>query len=185
MKTLTLAATAAAAVACSLFLAGCASQPAPSSMPAKESAVPAAIQVADSEKLSFVWGATGTQNYECKANAAGVMAWAFVAPDAQLLMGKSVVGSHGAGPFWMALDGSKTVGTVKARADAPNKQDIPLLLLTMKSSGAPGKMANITSIQRINTQGGVAAATGCTAAADAVKQSKIPYTADYAFFVAK
>lgn len=181
MKTHTVIATATTTLT-SLLLAACASSP---SMGAKELAVPAAIKAADTEKLAFVWGATGTQNYECRANASGAMAWAFVAPEAQLLANGANVGSHGAGPFWMALDGSKTIGTVKARADAPSKTDIPWLLLTMKSTGAPGKLANITSIQRINTVGGVAAATGCAVAADAGKQSKIAYTADYAFFIAK
>lgn len=181
MKTLTFATMSLA----STFLAACGSQPMHSSMAAKESAVPPAIKASEGEKLAFVWGAIGTQNYECKANAAGVIAWAFVAPDAQLLMDKSNVGSHGAGPFWMALDGSKTIGTVKARADAPNPQDIPWLLLTAKSAGGPGKMATVTSIQRINTKGGVAPATGCTNTSDAGKQSKVAYTSDYAYFVAK
>jgi Protein of unknown function (DUF3455) len=178
--------TATTCALTSLLLVACASQPSMgNSMAAKDIAVPAAIKAADTEKLAFVWGAAGTQNYECKANAAGAMAWAFIAPEAQLLADKANAGSHGAGPFWMALDGSKTIGTVKARADAPSNQHIPWLLLTTKSAGTPGKLANITSIQRINTVGGVAATTGCAVAADAGKQSKIAYTADYAFFVAK
>lgn len=168
-----------------IFLAACGSQPMQSNMAAKESAIPAAIKASEGEKLAFVWGATGTQNYECKINAAGLAAWAFVAPDAQLFLDKSIVGSHGAGPFWMALDGSKTVGTVKARADAPNPQDIPWLLLAAKSAGVAGKMSNVTSIQRINTKGGVAASTGCSNASDVGKISKIAYTSDYAYFVAK
>jgi Protein of unknown function (DUF3455) len=181
----TLPTTATVTMACLLLIA-CASSPgmAPS-MALKDIAVPAAIKAADNEKLAFVWGATGTQNYECKANATGAMAWTFVAPEAQLLADKANAGTHGAGPFWMALDGSKTVGTVKARADAPSNKDIPWLLLTMKSSGVPGKLANVTSIQRINTVGGIAATAGCATAADAGKQSKIAYTADYAFFVAR
>jgi hypothetical protein len=182
MRTLTTIATALT----SLLLAACVSQSSMgTSMAAKDIAVPAAIKAADTEKVAFVWAATGTQNYECKANAAGAIAWAFIAPDAQLFADKANVGSHGAGPFWMALDGSKTIGTVKARADAPSNQDIPWLLLNMKSAGTPGKLANITSIQRINTVGGIAATAGCATAADAGKQSKIAYTADYVFFVAK
>jgi Protein of unknown function (DUF3455) len=186
MRTFTTTATTATATLASLLLAACASSPSMNtSMVLKDIAVPAAIKTADTEKLAFVWAATGTQNYECKANAAGALAWTFIAPEAQLLADKVNVGTHGAGPFWMALDGSKTIGTVKARADAPSNKDIPWLLLTAKSSGAPGKLANITSIQRINTVGGIAATTGCATAADAGKQSKIAYTADYAFFVAK
>jgi Protein of unknown function (DUF3455) len=153
---------------------------------AKPAAVPAALQVTDNEKMAFTLSATGTQNYECKATASGAYAWAFVAPEAELFgRDKEKMGTHGAGPFWMALDGSKTIGTVKARADAPRSADIPWLLLTMKSTGTPGKMAPITSIQRINTVGGIAATEGCTSSADAGKTSKQFYTADYAFFVSK
>jgi hypothetical protein len=185
MRTITAITTTATVTLASWLLVACASSPGmKADMVSKDIAVPAAIKAADNEKLAFVWGATGTQNYECKPNATGAMAWAFIAPEAQLLADKTNVGTHGAGPFWMALDGSKTIGTVKARADAPSNKDIPWLLLSMKSAGAPGKLANVTSIQRINTVGGVAAATGCATAADAGKQSKIAYTADYAFFVA-
>jgi Protein of unknown function (DUF3455) len=172
----------AAVVLTSMILVACASSP---DRAAKDIVVPAAIKVAENEKLAFVWGAVGTQNYECKANTAGAIAWAFVAPDAQLFAEKTKVGTHGAGPFWMALDGSKILGTVKVRADAPSSQDIPWLLLSTKSSGAPGKLANITSIQRINTVGGIASTTGCSVVADIGKQSKVPYTSDYAFFVSK
>jgi Protein of unknown function (DUF3455) len=130
--------------------------------------------------------ATGTQNYECKANAAGAYAWAFVAPEAELFgPNKDKMGTHGAGPFWMALDGSKIIGTVKARADAPRSADIPWLLLTTKSAGPAGKMAAVTSIQRINTVGGIAATSGCASPADAGKTSRQYYTADYVFFVSK
>ncbi len=186
MKVLTTTTTIAAAAVTSLLLAACAWSPmtAPT-MAAKEIAVPPAIKAADNEKLAFIWSAIGTQNYECKANANAVMAWAFVAPEAILYADKANIGSHGAGPYWAALDGSKIVGTVKARADAPSNKDIPWLILTTQSTGSAGKLAKVRSIQRVNTVGGVAASTGCTTAADAGKQSKVAYTADYAYYVAQ
>jgi Protein of unknown function (DUF3455) len=155
-------------------------------MTPKPPAVPAALQVSDNEKLAFTLSATGTQNYECKANAAGAPTWAFIEPEAQLFgPNNEKMGTHGAGPFWMALDGSKTIGTVKTRVDAPRSTDIPWLLLTTKSTGIPGKMDSITSIQRINTAGGIAPATGCASSSDTGKTSKRFYTADYAFFTSK
>ncbi len=145
--------------------------------------VPAALQVADSERAAFTWSATGTQNYECRASEKGGWAWVFVAPEADLFNAqKEKVGSHGAGPFWAAADGSRTVGTVKARADADTLADIPLLLLSTRSSAGAGRMANVSSVQRLKTRGGVAPAAGCQSQADAGKQSKQPYTADYVFF---
>ena len=60
----------------SLVLAACASQPVDSSIPA--TLVPADGKVVES------LAARGVQIYECKANAAGGQAWAFVAPEAEL-----------------------------------------------------------------------------------------------------
>lgn len=142
---------------------------------------------AANEQAAFTWSAVGSQIYECNANSAGALAWTFVAPEAELFnANKERVGSHGAGPHWTGLDGSKTVGVVKARASVQNGQrstDIPWLLLTAKSAGGPGKMAVVTSVQRINTVGGVAPGTGCVTAADLGKIIKQGYSADYVYFV--
>jgi Protein of unknown function (DUF3455) len=181
------AARAGALLACSLGLALAATgahAAAHSAAPAAASpAPPAALPAPEGERAAFTWAAVGTQNYECKANAQGAFAWAFVAPEAQLLgADKTVVGSHGAGPFWLALDASKVNGSVKARADAPLTGAIPWLLLATQSTGGAGKLANISHIQRINTVGGNAPASGCASAADTGKTTKQGYTADYVFF---
>jgi hypothetical protein len=148
--------------------------------------VPPQLQPDAAEKAAFTLGARGVQIYDCKAAADGKLAWAFVAPRADLLdaQGK-VVGDHGAGPFWAMPDGSRINGTVKQRADAPAAGAIAWLLLTAKSTGGAGKMAAITSVQRINTVGGVAPKDGCAAPTDAGKQASVPYTTDYVFFAAK
>lgn len=165
------------------LLAACATQQA--AAPAAP-AVPAALKPADNEKEAFTWHAIGTQIYECKAGEQGKMGWVFVAPEAELFNARNEkVGTHGAGPHWTALDGSKTIGTVKARSNGQRAADIPWLLLAAKSAGTPGKMANVTSVQRINTEGGNAPANGCSTAADAGKRVKEGYTSDYVYFVAK
>jgi hypothetical protein len=175
---------AAAALCTGLLLSACASGPAGRMDTGKP--VPAALKPADNERAAFTWHAVGSQIYECRASDKGGWAWVFVAPEADLFNQKDEkVGTHGAGPHWAALDGSKTVGTVKARADGESPADIPLLLLTAKSAGLPGKMATITSVQRLNTEGGNAPAKGCTAQADAGKRIKEGYTADYVFFAAQ
>jgi Protein of unknown function (DUF3455) len=150
------------------------------------STVPEALQAAPSESAAFSWAAIGTQNYECKANDKGGWAWVFTAPEADLFNSTSEkVGKHGAGPYWSALDGSKIVGTVKARSDAANAADIPWLLLSTKAQGTAGKMSAVTSVQRLNTVGGVAPATGCSSAAEAGKKVKQDYRASYVFYVSK
>jgi hypothetical protein len=76
------------------------------------------------------------------------------------------------------------VGTVKERADAPVGDAIPWLLLAARSVGPEGAFSRVTSIQRVNTVGGVAPATGCSQAA-AGTPARINYTADYYFFTTK
>ncbi|MBW8722808.1 MAG: DUF3455 domain-containing protein [Polaromonas sp.] len=172
-----------AAMVCTGLLSACATGPAAQ---ADSKPAPAALQPADNERAAFTWHAVGSQIYECRASAKGGWAWVFVAPEADLFNQKDEkVGTHGAGPNWAALDGSKTIGTVKARADAARPSDIPLLLLTARSAGTPGKMAGVTSVQRLNTEGGNAPAGGCAVAADSGKRIKEGYTADYVFFTAK
>jgi Protein of unknown function (DUF3455) len=150
------------------------------------SAVPAALRPADNERAVFTWSAAGSQIYECRTSDKGGFAWAFVAPEADLFdQSRQRVGLHGAGPFWAALDGSRTIGTVKARADGARPGDIPLLLLTTQPASGAGRMASVTSVQRLNTQGGAAPAAGCQAQADAGKQIRQPYTADYVFFAVR
>lgn len=168
---------------CSALLGACA-------MPAPTGAVPnapAALRPLDSERVAFVWQAVGSQIYECRSKG-GKMVWTFVAPEAELTNATGdKVGTHGAGPSWTALDGSKITGAVKARANGALPADIPLLLLLAKPApGAPiGKMSNITSVQRLNTEGGNAQAKGCDTAQDAGKRSKEGYTSDYVFFMAR
>lgn len=172
----------APAAASAVLLVACAS-----GLPtaARAPAAPAALVPAGSERAAFTWSATGVQIYECRASDKGGFAWAFVAPEAELFdQNRQKAGLHGAGPFWAALDGSRTIGTVKARSDGARPADIPLLLLSAKSAGTAGKMAGITSVQRLNTVGGNAPATGCQTQLDAGKQVKPAYTADYVFFSA-
>jgi hypothetical protein len=71
-------------------------------------------------------------------------------------------------------------------ASCPNTGAIPCLLLQIVGSkpgpsGGEG-MSQITFIQRLNTKGGSAPATGCSASTDVGKQTLVPYTADYYFF---
>jgi hypothetical protein len=73
-----------------------------------------------------------------------------------------------------------------SEASCPNAGAIDCLLLqTIGSEHGPtgGKiLAKTTYIQRLNTDGGSAPATGCSVSADVGKQTLVPYSADYFFF---
>ena len=165
--------TAAAMV---LAFAGCAA-------PQPLANVPDQLRPGSNETLALIVPAKGLQIYECRANKdQTAYDWAFVAPEADLYDTRgNKIGRHYAGPHWESSDGSKILGVVKGRADAPAADAIPWLLLSASSVGSDGAFSKITSIQRVNTVGGVAPAAGCSQAA-AGKTARINYTADYYFF---
>lgn len=146
--------------------------------------VPDLLRAPASESLLRTLSADGVQVYECRAKQAqaGGAEWVFVAPEARLsdAEGKPV-GKHYAGPTWEALDGSKVVGTVKAKVDAPEAGAIPWLLLETHAVGPRGAFSKVTSVQRVATVGGVAPADGCTSATIG-QSARVPYRAQYALY---
>lgn len=145
--------------------------------------IPPGLAVGANEKLKLRLGAEGVQIYTCTAPTATTgYAWVFKAPEANLFDERArFAGSHFLGPTWQYKDGSKITGVVKARATV-DATAIPWLLLTATSTGLPGKLAEVTSIQRVSTSGGLAPATGCDAA-HVGAEARVPYTADYYFYV--
>jgi hypothetical protein len=138
--------------------------------------VPDAI-AAPGETLVATIHAEGAQIYECKADAAGKLAWQFREPIATLLVDGKTVGRHYAGPNWELTDGSAVVGKVSGRAPGASPRDIPLLRLEATSHRGTGQLSGITSIQRLNTRGGVAEGS-CETAGTFLS---VPYSADYAY----
>jgi hypothetical protein len=162
-----------------VLFAACAG--APAAKPAADD-TPAVLQPAGGERELTTLTAKGVQIYECrtKKDAPGATEWVFVAPEAELFdhAGKPV-GRHYGGPTWESADGSRLVGKVAAKVDAPEPGAIPWLLLTTQSVGTPGAFSKVSAIQRLNTEGGVAQpAAGCSAAALG-KTERVGYLADY------
>ncbi len=145
-------------------------------------AVPQALAPKGEQKLMESIAARGTQIYQCVDDvaAAGGAKWVFVAPKADLYdRTGAAIGSHYGGPHWEAADGSKIVGAMQARADAPQAGAIPWLLLSAKSAGpATGRFAKVSSVQRINTVGGAILLTVCDKSTVGLTAT-VPYSADY------
>ena len=146
------------------------------SAPAVETALPNAI-AAPGETVVVTLHAEGAQVYECKAGADGKLAWAFREPQATLTADGKIVGRHFAGPTWELADGSAVVG--KAAGNAPGKtaSDIPWLKLEVTAQRGKGALSGVTTVQRINTAGGVHAG----ACDKAGTFHSAPYAADYVF----
>jgi hypothetical protein len=137
--------------------------------------VPAALRVPAGNAMVWKASATGWQIYACAADGT----WTLKAPDAVLHddAGKTI-GKHFAGPTWEASDGSRVVGELKAKADAPDASAVPWLLLSAKSHSGAGALAKVSFIQRVATKGGKAVAAGCDAAHAGAEQ-RVAYTATY------
>jgi len=162
--------------------------------------VPADLQVPAGSKLILVGHATGTQNYICLPSGSG-FAWAFFGPQATLFDSENEqVTTHYLSanpsengtlrPTWQHSRDSSTVwaAAVASSSDplyvAPGA--IPWLKLEKRGTqaGPTGgdRLTATTYIQRLNTSGGVAPATGCSVATNVGNKAFVPYTADYFFY---
>jgi len=162
-----------------ILVAGCAHD-----KPRPPTDVPPTLQVPAGQKLTRMLHATGVQIYQCKASARDPSryAWVYQEPKADLSdhSGKNI-GRHYAGPTWEGDDGSKVIGDIVARADAPGPNSIQWLLLRAKSNSGKGIFAKVQSIQRLHTNGGLAPQDPCDAS-HADQRTRTPYSADYYFY---
>src|SRR5215510_10410068 len=138
--------------------------------------LPAAIQ-APGQTVVLTLHAEGAQVYECKAGSDGKLAWAFREPIATLFEGGKTVGRHYAGPNWEHADGSAVTGKAVGNAPGATPNDIPLLKLEVVTRRGSGVLADISTVQRINTVGGKL--DGACDKAGAYRS--VPYSADYVF----
>jgi hypothetical protein len=165
-------------------------------------AIPAELQVPAGNRLFLNARAIGTQNYICLPTSTG-FAWTFIGPQATLFDndGRQIV-THFLSPnptengtprpAWQNSRDSSTVwGMSIASVNNPAvvaPGAIPWLLLKIVGTQTPnasnGRLSNTSFIQRLNTTGGVAPATGCGAATDVGKRSFVPYTTNYLFYQA-
>ncbi len=139
--------------------------------------LPEAI-AAPSEIVVVTLHAQGAQIYECKAGDNGQLGWAAREPIAALLQDGKTVGRHYVGPNWEHIDGSAVVGKLSARVSAPSANDIPWLKLEVTEHRGKGLLSGVTTILRINTQGGGAPSGACDKAGALVS---VAYSTDYVF----
>jgi hypothetical protein len=188
------------ALAASLALAAAAPLAAQSRPRVERPDVPATLDVDSQYRPYLRLHADGTQNYLCLATATGV-AWTFLGPQATLFDDEAdQVTTHYLSPnpqeaglaraTWRHSKDTSTVWAmaVAAWSDAPwvAPGAIPWLKLQVVGAqlGPDGgrRLAVATFIQRVNTAGGVAPATGCTSPADIGRRAFVPYTTDYVFY---
>ncbi len=156
-------------------------------MPAySQASLPTAVQVPAGHKVAMETVGMGEIAYQCSAkkDMAGQFEWVFVGPDAKLndRSGKQVGKYYGPPATWESMDGSKLTAT--QIAVAPNGMgNIPSQLVKANPAMGNGAMSGVTYIQRVDTRGGVAPATACTAGTAGAKEM-VKYQADYIFYKA-
>jgi hypothetical protein len=170
LKNLTLAAAAVLAL------------PAVAAIPPPAGLAPA-LRVSADEEPAFMLSGNGVQVYECRLGLAepNTYVWAFVAPEATLYEG-SRTAARMASPNLVesASDRSSVSGFVRSMQPAGGN-NLPWTVMRARPIGEDGQFAGVTSIQRVNTSGGMAPMGGCNA--DNVgAEARAAYSADYYFY---
>ena len=190
-------------IALATVLVVCAASAAPQAAPknrVERPAVPGNLEVSEEYRPFLVAHAAGTQNYICLPTTTGV-AWTFLGPQATLFDGHlDQVMTHYLSPnpqepgtaraTWRHSRDTSTVwaAAVETSSDAAFVAPGAVPWLKLQVVGAqygPDHGRRLTStafIQRVNTAGGVAPATGCASTADIGKRVLVPYTTDYVFY---
>jgi hypothetical protein len=142
---------------------------------------------------------TGTQDYACvgtpidggadAGDAGESFAWTLTGPDAVLTdCNGQTIGHHfpseagATAPEWQTTDGTYVIGhkMVTYTPDGGGAS-VPWLLLNATAHGGSGTLSGVTFVQRLDTDGGVAPATGCDQGSVGAT-TNVGYTADYYFF---
>jgi len=158
--------------------------------PPQESApdVPDAIAVPAGQEVVFYAHAKGSQIYTCQAGADGKFSWTLKGPQAELSDRKDkVIGEHSADPTaklptWKLKDGSEVTGKAAAHVDSLDSESIPWLLVNIVSNADKGRLAKVTTIQRVHTHGGKPSSSDSCDESHKDTETKSDYTADYYFF---
>ncbi len=164
--------------------------------------VPPNIEVPAGNQPFLVGHAVGTQNYVCLPSDTGV-AFKLFTPQATLFKDNDKqISTHffSPNPFengtiratWQdSRDTSSVWGQGKPEYSSSDPNFVApgaIAWLLVKVVGAQDgpkggdALTATTYIQRLNTSGGVAPATGCAEATDLGKQAFVPYEADYYFY---
>jgi len=165
--------------------------------------VPTDLEVPEGNKLFFVGHAFGTQNYIClpSATAPAGVAWTLVGPQANLFDRHArQITTHFLSPnpdenglaraTWQDSEDTSAVWAKAVAISSDSNYVAPgaipwLKLEVVGDARGPnnGRTLTVTTwIQRLNTTGGMAPATGCAASTNIGARTFVPYTADYFFY---
>ena len=166
--------------------------------------VPPGLEVDPGNEVFLLGRGVGTQNYVCSpcdpttANCPLGVAFTLFTPQATLFddFGDQLT-THFSSPnpveggiirvTWQDSRDTSRVWASLIKAVTVREDSIPWVKLNVKDTGTQAgptgdRLTKPTFIQRVNTVGGKAPATGCLSSTDLGRQAFIPYTADYFFY---
>jgi len=137
------------------------------------------IKVPEGSQPVLRLAARGVQIFRCEQRNAAYN-WGYRLPEAELIDDRGVVvARHGVDFSFEHTDGSRLLGKVQASDSAPGNDNLPWLLLSMRSFGE-GAFKGVEYVQRMNTRGGMPPAR-CEA-----KQSnqllRVDFSAEFIFY---
>ena len=143
----------------------------------------APLRVSDAESPAFVLNADGVYVYQCRQSLTVPTAyeWAFIVPDATLYDGNRSVARHSSAGIYEALSDRSSVSGIVRGSQMAGAANLPWVLIRAQPLSENGIFAGVTSIQRVNTSGGAAPATGCDANNEGA-EARVAYRADYYFY---
>jgi len=144
--------------------------------------LPARLHAPDNEVPAFMLSGNGVMIYQCQASFTNpnAYAWSLVAPDATLYDGGHEVARTTSPNLIEALsDGSSVSGVVRGAQAASGA--LPWTMAQAQPVGETGIFAGVSSMQRVNTRGGVPPASGCNAD-NTGAEARVAFSADYYFY---
>jgi hypothetical protein len=141
------------------------------------------LRAGPNEEPAFMLSASGTNLFQCRQRVEdpNAYSWFFVAPDLTLFEGSRTAGSHNAASRFDSVSDRTSVFTLLGATQPGGVDNMPWAKLRAVPAGESGMFAGVTTIQRVNTAGGVAPAEGCNAASAGV-ETRVNFSADFYFY---
>ena len=167
----------------SLFLAAALAIALPAAAMPEPPGLAPALRAPANEAPAFVLTGNGVYIYQCRQSSLDPNAyeWGFIVPDATLYEGTRSVARHATVGLYESMSDRSSISGVVRGSQAAGTANLPWVSMRAQPLSESGMFAGITTIQRVNTNGGAAPGGGC--GPDNVgAEARVAFQADYYFY---
>ena len=135
------------------------------------------------EAPAFVLAGNGVYIYQCRQSALdpNLYEWSFIVPDATLYEGTRSVARHATVGLYESMSDRSSISGVVRGSQAAGTANLPWVSMRAQPLSESGMFAGVTTIQRVNTNGGAAPGGGC--GPDNIgAEARVAFRADYYFY---